>query len=107
MVRGSQFPELRTRATLQALPRLARAALMPEDRAQALAAAYTFLRRVEHRIQYLDDQQTHLLPTADADLDWLARSMGYAQTGALLDDLQAHREVVAHEFDSLLGGSKC
>lgn len=106
VVRGGQFPELRTRATLQALPRLARAALMPEDRAQALAAAYTFLRRVEHRIQYLDDQQTHLLPTADADLDWLARSMGYAQTGALLDDLQAHREVVAHEFDSLLGGSQ-
>ena len=39
VVRGGQFPELRTRATLQALPRLARAALMPEDRAQALAAA--------------------------------------------------------------------
>ena len=106
VVRGGQFPELRTRATLEALPRLARAQLMPEATSQALAAAYTFLRRLEHRIQYLDDQQTHLMPADDADLDWIARSMGYAESGALLDDLQAHREVVAHEFDCLLGGTR-
>ena len=39
-----------------------RAGLMPQATADALAAAYEFLRRVEHRIQYLDDQQTHVLP---------------------------------------------
>ena len=51
---------------------------MPQNTADALARAYEFLRHVEHRIQYLDDQQTHLLPTADADLAWIARSLGLA-----------------------------
>jgi glutamate-ammonia-ligase adenylyltransferase len=62
VVRGGQFPELRTRSTLAALARVARAGLMPSDTAAALCRAYEFLRRIEHRIQYLDDQQTHVLP---------------------------------------------
>ena len=104
VVRGGQFPELRTRPTLSALPRLAKAGLMPQASAQALAEAYDFLRRVEHRIQYLDDQQTHVLPTQDADLDWIASTMAYAAAPALLHQLDCHRELVAQEFDSLLGG---
>ena len=64
VVRGGQFPEIRTRSTLKALAKLAAGGLMKPDSAARLAEAYTFLRRVEHRIQYLDDQQTHLLPTA-------------------------------------------
>jgi glutamate-ammonia-ligase adenylyltransferase len=104
VVRGGQFPELRTRPTLSALPRLAKAGLMPQASAQALAEAYDFLRRVEHRIQYLDDQQTHVLPTQDADLGWIASTMGYAAAPALLHQLDCHRELVAQEFDSLLGG---
>lgn len=104
VVRGGQFPELRTRPTLQALARVARAELMPAPTAEALARAYVFLRRVEHRIQYLDDQQTHILPTSDADLDWIARSLGHADACALLAELDTHREFVAQEFDRLLGG---
>ena len=105
VVRGGQFPELRHRSTLEALRRLAHAGLMDAETAQALSAAYTFLRRVEHRIQYLDDQQTHALPTADADLDWIARSLGYRELCPFLHDLDAHRERVAQEFDTLLGGN--
>src|SRR5690606_9229129 len=84
VVRGGQFPELRTRPTLQALERLATAGLMTQETAQSLAAAYVFLRRVEHRIQFLDDQQTHVLPMGcgpdedDGDLHWIAQTMGYA-----------------------------
>ncbi len=103
VVRGGQFPELRTRPTLHALQRLARAKLMPEATAQALAQAYVFLRRVEHRIQYLDDQQTHVMPTDAADLHWLALSMGFDATPALLAELAQHRAVVAGEFERLLG----
>ena len=104
VVRGGQFPELRTRPTLAALERVAHAGLMPPDTADALARAYVFLRRVEHRIQYLDDQQTHVLPTQDEDLDWIARTLGYPSACPFLADLCAHRERVAHEFDGLLGG---
>ena len=106
VVRGGQFPELRTRPTLDALQRVAKAGLMPQATADALAAAYVFLRQVEHRIQYLDDQQTHVLPTRDDDLAWIAQTLGYAGTCAFLTDLDAHREVVAQEFDILLGGDR-
>ena len=105
VVRGGQFPELRTRPTLSALQRLAKAGLMPETTAQALAEAYVFLRQVEHRIQYLDDQQTHVLPTQDADLAWIASTLGFEGAHQMLHQLDAHREVVAQEFDKLLGRS--
>jgi len=79
---------------------------MPQATADALGAAYVFLRQVEHRIQYLDDQQTHVLPTRDDDLAWIAQTLGYATAGAFLSELDAHREVVAQEFDILLGGDR-
>ena len=124
VVRGGQFPEMRTRSTLKALGKLAAAGAIKIEKAAQLAEAYTFLRRVEHRIQYLDDQQTHLLPTVDADLDWIARSLHFSdesdsgQSGAeqksagpanahsatrqLLSRLGEVRELVAGEFDALL-----
>ena len=103
VVRGGQFPELRCRPTLEALQRLARAGLMPQETADALARAYVFLRKVEHRIQYLDDQQTHVLPTSDDDLCWIGRTMGVGCSD-FLKELDTHRELVAQEFDTLLGG---
>lgn len=105
VVRGGHFPEIRTRPTLTALQRLVAVGVMKPDTAGQLAAAYVFLRRVEHRIQYLDDQQTHVLPTGDGDLTWIAQSMGLAcSTDAceLLDKLCTYREFVATEFDALL-----
>ena len=110
VVRGGQFPELRTRPTLQALDRLAAAGLMPPATAAGLARAYTFLRRTEHRIQYLDDQQTHVLPMGckdddDGDLTWIAQTMGFADCCPFLHELDTHREFVAEEFDRLLGGA--
>ena len=72
-----------------------------------LTSAYEFLRRVEHRIQYLDDQQTHVLPmdcedecderSQDGDLRWISRTMGYADCCPFLHELDAHREFVARE----------
>jgi glutamate-ammonia-ligase adenylyltransferase len=113
VVRGGQFPELRTRSTLKGLQRLVERGLMPADTAERLAQGYTFLRRVEHRIQFLDDQQTHLLPANDDDLAWIAESLRAGCTAAaecfadkpacaLLDHLGSVREFVAAEFDTLL-----
>ena len=106
VVRGGQFPEIRTRSTLKGLTRIAARGLMKPETAQRLGDAYRFLRRVEHRIQYLDDQQTHLLPSADADLRWIASAMGLSECNSnaceLLDRLGEIREFVANEFDALL-----
>ncbi|GCL65816.1 bifunctional [glutamate--ammonia ligase]-adenylyl-L-tyrosine phosphorylase/[glutamate--ammonia-ligase] adenylyltransferase [Pseudaquabacterium pictum] len=114
VVRGGQFPEIRTRSTLKSLHKLAGRGLMKPETAVKLDAAYVFLRQVEHRIQFLDDQQTHLLPTNDADLDWIARSLGLcddadarvSQACGLLDRLCEIRELVANEFDALLHDSQ-
>ncbi|MDL2338113.1 MAG: bifunctional [glutamate--ammonia ligase]-adenylyl-L-tyrosine phosphorylase/[glutamate--ammonia-ligase] adenylyltransferase, partial [Pseudomonadota bacterium] len=105
VVRGGQFPEIRTRSTLKALDKLAAGGLMKPASAARLAEGYVFLRRLEHRIQFLDDQQTHLLPSSDADLGWIARSLGMrcnADACELLDRLCETREFVATEFDALL-----
>ncbi|MEI7463960.1 MAG: bifunctional [glutamate--ammonia ligase]-adenylyl-L-tyrosine phosphorylase/[glutamate--ammonia-ligase] adenylyltransferase [Burkholderiales bacterium] len=105
VVRGGQFPEIRTRSTLKALDKLAAGGLMKPASAARLAEAYVFLRRLEHRIQFLDDQQTHLLPSADADLRWIAGGLGLSCTAdacELLDRLCEIREFVATEFDALL-----
>ena len=123
VARGGQFPEIRTRSTLKALDKLCAGGLMTPASARRLADAYVFLRRIEHRIQYLDDQQTHLLPTQDHDLVWIARSMGLGcgaeGTGdpgagnpadsaacALLTCLGEVREFVATEFDALLNDGR-
>jgi glutamate-ammonia-ligase adenylyltransferase len=102
VVRGGQVHELRCRPTLDALDRLARQGVMPHQAAVRLAGAYGFLRQLEHRIQYLDDAQTHVLPQNDEDLAWIARTMGFASGCELVDALGSHREAVATEFDALL-----
>ncbi len=105
VVRGGQFPEIRTRSTVKALGRLAESGLMKPATAAKLVDCYVFLRRVEHRIQFLDDQQTHCLPGQDSDLAWIARSLGmscHVDACELLDRLCEVREIVATEFDSLL-----
>ena len=101
VVRGGQFPELRMRPTLQALQALVHARLMPSDTANSLHRAYVFLRQVEHRIQYLDDQQTHVLPTDPADLLWIAQTLGLSLAD-FQTQLAQHRELVAQEFERLL-----
>ncbi len=105
VVRGGQFPEIRTRSTVKALGRVAASGLMKPETAQRLIDAYIFLRRVEHRIQFLDDQQTHCLPQGDADLAWIATSLGLKcsrETCELFEQLGEVRELVATEFDALL-----
>ncbi|KQV50373.1 glutamate-ammonia-ligase adenylyltransferase [Pelomonas sp. Root1217] len=105
VVRGGQFPEIRTRSTVKALAQLAAGGLMKAETAEKLTAAYVFLRRVEHRIQFLDDQQTHCLPQGDADLAWIAASLGLKcsrEACELFEMLGEVRELVATEFDALL-----
>ena len=106
VVRGGQFPELRVRSTLEALGMLEQTRQMTSKSAIQLSEAYIFLRKLEHRIQYLDDQQTHLLPNVPEDLAWVAVSMGFSSTDTFLKALEDHKTAVSEEFSSLLGGSR-
>jgi glutamine synthetase adenylyltransferase len=102
IVRGGRQPELLARPTLAALKRLSEAGLMDQETASSLAQAYVFLRRLEHRIQYLDDLQTHQLPRDVQDLSWLAHGMGFQTVASFEWALAQHRETVAVIFEQWL-----
>ena len=78
LVWGGRDPALRVPTTLGALSLLARAGHVPRNAARELAAAYRFLRRVEHRLQMTADRQVHELPQRPAELARFATFMGYA-----------------------------
>ncbi|MGY6499874.1 MAG: bifunctional [glutamine synthetase] adenylyltransferase/[glutamine synthetase]-adenylyl-L-tyrosine phosphorylase [Acidimicrobiales bacterium] len=89
LVHGHTDPAIRLRATIPALRELGRAGYIGADDAEGLEDAYRFLRRVEHVLQLSDGHQTHVLPADAADLDDLARVLGYrgpsdARPGTLL-----------------------
>src|SRR5574343_170779 len=92
LIRGGRDPALQIRPTLAVLALLAERRLMPEATERELNAAYVFLRRLEHRLQYVADQQTHMLPDNDAERASLARSMDYPDWPALLAVLDGHRD---------------
>ncbi|TMK49458.1 MAG: hypothetical protein E6G55_00360, partial [Actinobacteria bacterium] len=75
IVHGGRDARLRQPNTLRALSVLAAEGYVAEDDAEALAGAYRFLRRVEHRLQMVRDLQTHELPGDRASLARLARSL--------------------------------
>lgn len=67
LIRGGREPDLQHRSLLHVLPHLIRLNLIPKEEAQALQAAYLFLRRVENVLQAINDQQTQLLPQNERD----------------------------------------
>ena len=77
------MPQLRVRATCEALRRLAAAGRIDPATAAALIEDYRFLRRVEHRLQMVDDAQTHRLPADRDGITRLALFLGYPGSGRL------------------------
>ncbi|HEX5094204.1 MAG TPA: bifunctional [glutamate--ammonia ligase]-adenylyl-L-tyrosine phosphorylase/[glutamate--ammonia-ligase] adenylyltransferase [Burkholderiales bacterium] len=105
LVRGGREPALAVRPTLEALARLAERKLLPAASARELSAAYDFLRRTEHRLQYLDDQQTHTLPADPGDRERIARMSDFPDWDAFYAALQAHREAVQRHFQDVFAES--
>ncbi|NMG67250.1 bifunctional [glutamate--ammonia ligase]-adenylyl-L-tyrosine phosphorylase/[glutamate--ammonia-ligase] adenylyltransferase [Azoarcus indigens] len=103
LIRGGRDNGLQIRPTLQVLARLAERGILGADTVQQLDAAYDFLRRLEHRLQFLDDAQTHDLPAGDDDRALIARAMGYATPEAMLAELGRHRAAVSTHFDAVFG----
>lgn len=101
LIRGGRDPALRERSTRQTLRLLAERELMPSSTVERLLEAYTFLRNLEHRLQYLEDAQTHTLPANEADRQVVATMMGLPDVATLLARLEEQRAFVAAEFDDM------
>ncbi len=103
LIWGGRDPELRTPRTKEALAALAASGHIEARVAEELTEAYFFLRRVEHRLQMIEDQQTHNLPDDDEDVDALAVFLGYddpaAFREALLERLRRVEDHYAHLFE--------
>ncbi|HZG07680.1 MAG TPA: bifunctional [glutamate--ammonia ligase]-adenylyl-L-tyrosine phosphorylase/[glutamate--ammonia-ligase] adenylyltransferase [Allosphingosinicella sp.] len=103
LIHGGREPGLRAPATLDALRALAQAGRIPAADAAALAGTYRLLRTIEHRLQMVDDRQTHSLPTDRAALDNVAELHGLQDGAALLDLLRPEVEGVARLYTALSG----
>jgi len=101
LVRGGRDPALQIRPTLEVLALLAQKNLLPAAAFEELSKAYVFLRRLEHRLQYLDDAQTHELPGPTEDRSLVARAMGFASWDAFRVALEAHRTRVSWHFEQV------
>lgn len=82
LLHGGAKPEVREANTLRALRRLSALGCINKDEHAALETAYRFLRKAEHRLQFMFDLQTHRIPEDPAALDKVARRLGY-MTGAI------------------------
>ncbi|MDR6585801.1 bifunctional [glutamate--ammonia ligase]-adenylyl-L-tyrosine phosphorylase/[glutamate--ammonia-ligase] adenylyltransferase [Herbaspirillum sp. BH-1] len=101
LIRGGRDVELRDRSTRITLRTLAAKELLAPEVVQQLLDAYSFLRDLEHRLQYLEDAQTHTLPVNPDDLLLVAQMMGYPDSAALLHELEGQRAIVAAQFDAI------
>lgn len=104
LVHAGKDPRLRSRTTLALLPRLAECGYMQPAQADGLAAAYRFLRDVEHKLQIVDERQTQVVPADPRERAALARRMGFRGAGAAAAfeaALREHTGLAHAEFASL------
>jgi len=104
LIAGGRNPELRVRPTLEALDVLASSNWITFAARDELAAAYIFLRRVEHRLQMVADEQTHTLPDEVEDVERFARFLGYGSRAVFARDLLGHLNVVQAHYSKLFEG---
>jgi glutamate-ammonia-ligase adenylyltransferase len=91
---GNQYPDLRKRATLQILPRLAQHGLLTDEETRILADGYTLMRTIEHYIQVMHYQQTYTMPSDPESLALLAGRLGFPNTNALIHRYEEHRKAI-------------
>ncbi|MCC9396117.1 hypothetical protein LN384_27510, partial [Enterobacter hormaechei subsp. steigerwaltii] len=99
---GGQMRALQLKGTQETLKKLAETGIMPSENVETLLAAYRFLRDVEHRLQYWDDQQTQTLPASPEQQQLLAESMGFDDYADFLNALNQHRNQVNRLFNEIL-----
>ena len=100
VIRAGREPQLRVKGTLKALPLLEKLGVMKAEQTERLTQAYIFLRNLEHAIQYVDDQQTHRLPTDEKGQEQIAKLLGL-DVKDMLEKLSHVRDYVASVFDGI------
>jgi glutamate-ammonia-ligase adenylyltransferase len=108
-VYAGRNPALRERTTMKALEKLRDARLITEEECDALRNAYRFLRTVEHRIQVVQERQTHNLPTKDDEFRALARRCGFLRENGVprfREILSGHRGKVSGMYGKLFHTGK-
>ena len=101
LIWGGRDPRMRTPATLDTLNALAATGRVDGAVADRMAVAYRYLRRVEHRLQMIDDQQTQTLPADDAGLAALAAFLGYDGPAGFAAELRGHLLAVERHYAEL------
>ncbi|WP_027521263.1 bifunctional [glutamine synthetase] adenylyltransferase/[glutamine synthetase]-adenylyl-L-tyrosine phosphorylase [Bradyrhizobium sp. Ec3.3] len=104
LIAGGRHPELRVRPTLVALDVLAASNWITFEARDELTKAYQFLRRVEHRLQMIADEQTHALPDDKEAVERLAWFFGYASREAFARDLLRQLGIVQGHYEKLFEG---
>jgi len=103
LIRGGREAKLRIRPTQQVLQQLKENGQLSAQVATDLDTAYVFLRNLEHRLQYLDDQQTQELPEKSEDQEVIADAMRFPNYSVLLNELDRHRTLVSLQFEQIFG----
>ena len=101
LIWGGRDATLRAQGTCEALDALARVGHVDRHVVERLQQAYRFLRRVEHRLQMVDDRQTHSLPTDDGALAGLAAFMGFDDRRSFCDALVNELRTVERHYAEL------
>ena len=101
LIAGGREPRLRQPATCDALRALVETGRLAPVVADELIAAYEFLRRVEHRLQMVNDEQTHSLPADEAGLAQIAMFMGFADARSFGDRVLAVLNTVQRHYAAL------
>jgi glutamate-ammonia-ligase adenylyltransferase len=104
LIAGGRHTELRVRPTLEALAVLASSNWITTQARDELGAAYRFLRRVEHRLQMIADEQTHSLPDSVEAVERLANFLGYESRAAFAHDLLGQLNIVQGHYAKLFEG---
>jgi [glutamine synthetase] adenylyltransferase / [glutamine synthetase]-adenylyl-L-tyrosine phosphorylase len=104
LIAGGRHPELRVRPTLEALNVLAASNWITVQARDELTNAYAYLRRVEHRLQMIADEQTHALPEDAEAVERLGHFLGYESRAAFAGDLLRHLNIVQGHYSKLFVG---
>jgi glutamate-ammonia-ligase adenylyltransferase len=101
LIAGGRNPSLRPAGTVAALEALCARGLVTEDTTAELRNSYRYLRRLEHRLQMIEDEQTHALPKSEEGLAHVACFMGNSDVAAFAAELRSNLQTVQSHYARL------